>query len=226
MPKELRYAMTWLFLGTLGCIVSYFFLDKPIAFWVFNHQYNHILFFKKATFIPVIVVVIAVLIYAWLVFCFSQDRYRTAQKTALLIVNSVAVTYFLKSALKVLFARYWPMTWIHHNPSLISDGVYGFNWLHVGSAYGAFPSGHSAVMAAAMVALSLRYPKTSWLFALLWGFVAVGLVGTNSHFLGDVIGGATLGGFVACCTCYTLQFSPAKNIIRHHKSHNKHRKIR
>jgi membrane-associated phospholipid phosphatase len=217
MPKELRYAMTWLMLGALACLIAYFFIDKPVAFWVFNHHYNQIPLFKKVKFIAVLLVVITILVYGWLVVCFSQDQYRLMQKNALLMVNSIAMTYFLKSALKVFFGRYWPMTWIHHNRSLISDGVYGFNWLHVGSAYGAFPSGHSAVMAAGMVALSLSYPKAAWFFGLLWFLVAIGLVGTNYHFVGDVIGGATLGGFVAYCTRYTLQFSPHHTIARYYK---------
>lgn len=210
MTKEMQHATTWLLLGFLGCGIAYFWIDKPVAFWVFDHQINHIHLLKQVTFIPVFLVAIAVLTYLWLFVRFCQEKFGATEKGILLMVNAIALTYFLKSVLKIVFGRYWPMTWIHHNPSLIRDGVYGFKWLHSGAIYGAFPSGHSAVMAAGMVALSLNYPKLRWLFFLLWLIVAIGLVGMNYHFVSDVIGGGALGSVLVYCTDYAIQNSSRK----------------
>lgn len=212
MTKEIRCAITWLFYGLIGCGIAYFWLDKPVAFWVFDNRLNRIVLLKQVTFIPVIVVAACVIAYLWLLVRFCQERFGKSEKNILLLVNTVALTYFLKSVLKIVFGRYWPMTWINHNPSLIRDGVYGFNWFHTGSIYGAFPSGHAAIMAAGMVALSLNYPKWRWLFFLLWLTVAIGLVGMNYHFVSDVIGGGVLGSMLAYCTSYTLQHSPQKQL--------------
>ena len=206
MPKEMKYAAAWLFLGVIACAICYFWVDKPVAFWVLDHHLNSIRLLKQITFFPVFLVAIAVFAYAWLVIRFCQKKFNNPEKNILLMVNTIALAYFFKSVLKVVFGRYWPMTWIHHNPSLIRDGVYGFKWFQSSSMYGAFPSGHSAVMAAGMVALSLSYPKWSWLFFLLWLAVAIGLVGMDYHFVSDVIGGGILGGVLAWCTSYTIRF--------------------
>jgi len=205
MTKEMQYAMAWLFCGLIGCSVAYFWIDKPVAFWVFDSQFNHIHLLKQLTFIPVFLVAVSVVAYIWLFVRFCQEKFGDSEKNILLLVNAIALTYFLKSILKIVFGRYWPMTWINHNPSLIRDGVYGFNWFHTSSIYGAFPSGHAAIMAAGMVALSLNYPKWRWLFFLLWVAVAVGLVGMNYHFVSDVIGGGVLGSMLACCTYDAIQ---------------------
>lgn len=207
MPREMRNSMIWLVLGSAGCLLAYWFIDQPVAFLVFNEHINKIYFLKELTFIPVFLVGLTVIFYPLLAIRFCLGKYGLLERHILLFANAISATYLLKTVLKIVFARYWPMTWIHNNPSLIHNGIYGFKWFHMGPAYGAFPSGHAAVMTAGMVALSLSYPKWSWLFGLLWFLVAIGLVGMNYHFVGDVIGGATLGGAVAWATKYSLDFT-------------------
>lgn len=216
MSKEMGRAAIWFLGGVIGCVIAYLWVDKPVVFWVFNHQINHIHLLKQITFIPVGLVVLAVLSYLWLIIRFYQEKWGLTEKTVFVMVNAIALTYFLKSVLKVIFGRYWPMTWIHHNPSLIRDGVYGFNWFHTGSIYGAFPSGHSALMAAGMMALSLSYPKGRWFFFLLWLIVAVGLVGMNYHFVSDVIGGGVLGVVLAYFTYYAIYYSRLRSHVKSH----------
>jgi membrane-associated phospholipid phosphatase len=204
MPIEMRRAVIWLFFGIILCVFSYEFIDQPVAFWVFNDGVNKIPLLKKLTYLPVVLVGLALVAYAFLFIRFCLNRYDHLDQLSFLTVNAMASTHLLKSVLKIVFARYWPMTWIRNNPSLIHDGVYGFKWLQMGSNYGAFPSGHSAMMAAGMVALSLGYPKLRWFFVFLWLLVAVGLVGMNYHFVSDVIGGAALGASVTYSIQYVL----------------------
>jgi len=59
---------------------------------------------------------------------------------------SVLTTWAMKNQLKVVFGRTWPETWTRNNPSLIRDGVFGFNPFTTGSGYESFPSGHTAAI--------------------------------------------------------------------------------
>src|SRR6202035_331252 len=65
---------------------------------------------------------------------------RTLFAASVSLMVAVAFEYYLK----FLFGRYWPETWVDDNPSLIGDGAYGFHPFHFGTAYGSFPSGHTA----------------------------------------------------------------------------------
>jgi membrane-associated phospholipid phosphatase len=83
---------------------------------------------------------------------------------------------------------------VRNNPSLIHDGVYGFNPFHeAGIAYASFPSGHTAAICALMSVLWICYPRfwPVYLAAIL--AVSIGLVGADYHFLSDVIAGAFVG---------------------------------
>ena len=80
---------------------------------------------------------------------------------------SIIVTETIKNGLKLIFGRTWPETWIENNPSFIHDGVYGFNFLHGGTAYQSFPSGHMAAACAAVSVLWIWYPRLKWLWAVI-----------------------------------------------------------
>src|SRR5262249_4160856 len=84
-------------------------------------------------------------------------------------------------------------TWVRDNPSFIRDGVFGFNPFHGGPGFAAFPSGHTAAICAVMAVLWMCCPRFRLLYALAIAAVAIGLVGADFHFLGDVIAGAFLG---------------------------------
>lgn len=187
------YALLWLCLGSFTCFVTYQWLDRSVAFWVFEHHIKSVEWLKSLTVLPVIVVIITVCVYCGLLFSGFHAKISNKGKNSLLFVSTVALAYFFKSVLKEVFGRYGPMMLIH-------KGNYGFNWFHSGVTYGAFPSGHAAVMAAAMAALALTFPKWSGCFFLLWLLVAVGLVGMNYHFVSDVVGGGVLGIVLAYAT--------------------------
>ena len=105
----------------------------------------------------------------------------------------LAVAAAVKDQLKFVFGRTWPETWVHNNPSFIRDGVYGFNPFHGGPEYAAFPSGHTTAICAVISVLWICYPRYRVLYGICMAAVALGLVGADFHFLGDVIAGAFLG---------------------------------
>jgi membrane-associated phospholipid phosphatase len=125
---------------------------------------------------------------------------------------SLLVAVCFKEYLKYAFGRPWPATWVGKppsNPSLLGDaagqyaGTYGF-FLNHGKSYESFPSGHTARIVAFMAVFWAAYPRSRWLCVLVTLLVAVGLVGMNYHFVGDVIGGAVLGGITGA---YAARFA-------------------
>jgi membrane-associated phospholipid phosphatase len=180
---------------TVMIVISFQWFDRPIAFFV--HDYlrrpHHEVFDQVAQipspFIPLAIIVFLVLgLRAMIGRALSYF-----QAAAFLCSLSVIIADTTKDQLKFVFGRTWPETWIQDNPSFIRDGVFGFNFMHVGRAYQSFPSGHMAVLGAMISVLWIWYPKLRGLctLAILGG--AAGLVGANYHFLSDVIAGAFVG---------------------------------
>jgi membrane-associated phospholipid phosphatase len=107
---------------------------------------------------------------------------------------AVLIATLFKDELKYLFGRTWPETWIDKNPSWIHDGVYRFEPLHGGKGWMSFPSGHMTTITAPCTVLWMLAPRAwRWLWAALILAVAVGLIGADFHFVGDMIAGTFLG---------------------------------
>jgi len=183
-----------IFAGTaLACVVSYQFLDRPIA-RVFYKTVAHPEPFAKLTHLPDPFVPLAVITFVGLgLWNLSGRLLSRIQKCALLCSISLIVAEATKAQLKFVFGRTWPDTWIHNNPSFLRDGIYGFNFFNGGPEYASFPSGHMAVTCAVISVLWLYLPAARTLYALAGLAVAIGLIGANFHFLSDVIAGAFVG---------------------------------
>ena len=182
-----------LILGVILVVICYYFVDRPVAWFVHDHgsflhgflQWPPLISNWLKTITP-LAVILAVLWWAWK----PGGRLQTV---LLAISANLIVTTVLKQLLKWGFGRYWPETWKHNNPSLIGNGVYGFHPFQHGTAYESFPSGHAAVICSVLSILWLSYPRWRWLYAIVGGAVCVALVGMNYHFVGDVIAGVMLG---------------------------------
>jgi len=99
----------------------------------------------------------------------------------------------VKTLLKFGFGRTWPETWIHDNPSLVRDGIFGFFPFHGGAGWSSFPSGHmTAVMSIVAMAWYI-WPRLAPLWCLICVGAAAGLIVLNLHFVSDVIAGAYIG---------------------------------
>lgn len=190
--------------------LCYLWIDPVFAFWIDDKNIKQFVIFRYCTHL-----VDAIMIWSFLYYCYFAWAYAKntktkqqsfhAQKTVSLeypglnIANSVAVSIFIKDALKAPFGRYWPSTWINNNPSLIHDHAYGFHCFHQGAIYQSFPSGHTTVVVAFMTALWFSYPRALW----RWGGVAVasavviGLLANNYHFISDCLAGGWIGAVVA-----------------------------
>jgi membrane-associated phospholipid phosphatase len=182
------------FLGTtIAVVVSYLWLDRPISFFA-HDQLQRFALFEKLTLIPEAMTPLAAIVFVALALRGLTGRPLSRFQTVILLSGaSLAVSIIIKDQLKFAFGRTWPETWLGYNPSLIRDGVYGFFPFHGNGVYAAFPSGHMNAICTVMTVFWICYPRFRTVYALCMGAVAIGLVGANFHFLGDVIAGAFLG---------------------------------
>ena len=191
-------------------VISYLWFDRPIALWVHSHIRSahqgalaHFAF--RDPFLP-LAAILFVVIGLRVLIARPLPRYQAA---AFLCSVSVLCGEAIKDLLKFVFSRTWPETWIHNNPSFIRDGVYGFYFFHGGTAYQSFPSGHMGAVCAAISVLWIWYPRW-W---LLWAMSVLGagaaLVGTNYHFLSDVIAGGFVGASIGCIATAVWRGNPA-----------------
>lgn len=173
--------------------ISYVWLDRPIALMM-HREFPHPDAFEKLTHIPDPLVPLAVIGFVVIGLRVFAGRVPSKAETAILLSSvSLIVAEAIKNQLKFVFGRTWPDTWIDSNPSLIHDGVFGFNFFHGGNGYTSFPSGHTTVICAVISVLWIFYPRFRVLWLLIALAVAVGLVGADYHFLSDVFGGAFVG---------------------------------
>lgn len=173
--------------------LCYFFIDRPVAFFVRDHGLDRARPLRWLTYPPMwfeavaaLVVVYAAVRRAWRPLSRIE---RTLFAAGVALIVAVALEYYLKA----LFGRYWPGTWVRDNPSLLDTGAYGFHPFRFGAWYGSFPSGHTARAFAPLTALWVAYPRLLLPGLAVCLSVVVGLVGMDYHFVGDTVGGAYLG---------------------------------
>jgi membrane-associated phospholipid phosphatase len=87
---------------------------------------------------------------------------------------------------------------VANNPSWIKDGSFGFHPFHGKEGRASFPSGHTTLIATFATVWWHRVRPLRWLGVGLTILVAVGLVGADYHFVGDIMAGAFLG--IACAS--------------------------
>ena len=185
-------------LTAAAVVLCYVAIDRPLSLFVHERFAPFKSFFNLFTLIPEPFPVIAALIVIALGARSLTGRALARPHAVLLVLGlSQLVTTMINRQLKFAFGRSWPETWVNNNPSFIRDGVYGFEPFHGGQGFAAFPSGHMAAICVAMTVLWLCYPRLAALYALAIAVVAIGLIGTNYHFLSDIIAGGFVGVSIA-----------------------------
>ena len=190
--------------GGVAILIGIAGLDQPIASWVHLHLAAERQIFAALTHIvdPLLPLGTLVLLAAGSAL-FSRLAPRPWARTLVVCALAVVLAVALKDQAKYLFGRLWPETWVDNNPSWIGTGAYGFHPFHGGRGWASFPSGHMTLVTAPATVLATIIPRLRWLAMLATGLVAVGLLGSNYHYLSDIIAGTMLGsacgfGALAC----------------------------
>jgi membrane-associated phospholipid phosphatase len=173
--------------------VAYALLDRPIAFYSAAH-FAKKPWFDALTQIPEYLGRFGILVFV-VSGTYGLIGRPLPRPLAVLLTSSVSlvVAAAVKEALKFAFGRTWPETWVQNNPSLIRDGVYGFNPFHGGQGYASFPSGHTTATCAFVAVLWICCPRFRAVYAVVVAAVVIGLLGADYHFLSDTIAGGFLG---------------------------------
>ncbi len=194
--------------AAVAVVVCYYFVDRPVAFFVHDHRIPQFEELRWLTEPPPLVQSWAPLVLVLLAMWRAFGPWRHWQHVLFIACVSLIVADQFRESLGDLFGRYWPETWHNNNPSLIGTGAYGFHPFQVGDDVGSFPSGHSARIVGFASVFWLAMPRSRWVCVVLAVPMLVALVGMDYHFVGDVIAGSTLGGIIGT---YAVAFSKTSN---------------
>jgi membrane-associated phospholipid phosphatase len=203
-----KRAMIWAGAGALAVVVSILLVDRGLATW--SHDVLH-----RPAWAVMLTLLGSVQVTeggAALVFVVAAAWWAAGRpfgegwRTAFAAAIATFLAVLLADVTKGVFGRTWPETWVHNNPSWISNHLSGFHPFKGGQAYGSFPSGHTARITAPFAVLWHRVPRLRAAWAVPTVLVTVGMIGADYHFLGDCLGGAYLA---AACAATVLWFVPS-----------------
>jgi len=186
--------------ATVGCalavVVCYYFVDRPVAFFAYEHRTAKLDGLKQLTEPPPLVQSWSPLVLVALAVRRAFGPWKRWQRVLFLACVSLIVADQFRESLGDLFGRYWPETWHNDNPSLIGTGAYGFHPFQIGDDIGSFPSGHAARIVGFASVIWIAMPRARWVCVAVALPMLIALVGMNYHFVGDVVAGSILGGIV------------------------------
>src|SRR5882724_9026146 len=129
--RSLRRSLIALAACAIVFVLCYYFIDRPVAYFVHDHQFPQLGALRWLTEPPPLVQLWAPLMLALLVVRRAFSPWRRWQHVLFLACVSLIVADQFRESLSDLFGRYWPETWHNNNPSLIGTGAYGFNLFKV-----------------------------------------------------------------------------------------------
>jgi membrane-associated phospholipid phosphatase len=193
----LRCTLITIALCIAAVLICYFWIDRPVTFFVYRHHINKFQVFRWLTYpspevqnwMPLVLTVLMVR-RAW-------GPLVHWQKVLFVACVSAIVADQFRISLGDVCGRYWPETWSHDNPSLIGNGAYGFHPFQRGDDIGSFPSGHACRILGFATVWLIATPRSRIVAVILCAPMLVSLVAMNYHFVSDVIAGSVLGGIVA-----------------------------
>jgi membrane-associated phospholipid phosphatase len=192
----LRRTIVAIVMCGLAVIICYYFVDRPVAFFVHRHKLAGVEEFRWLTEPPPLVQSWSPLVILLLCVRRAFGQWQRWHAALFVACVSLIIADQFRESLGDLCGRYWPETWHNNNPSLIGTGAYGFHPFEVGDDIGSFPSGHAARISAFFAVLWQVMPRFRWVYVALAAPMLFALVAVNYHFVGDVIAGSTLGAVI------------------------------
>ncbi len=210
--RLLRCTLITITLCIVAVLICYFWIDRPVAFFVYRHHINTIRVFRRLTYPPPEVQNWSALVLTILMIRRAWGPFLRWQKVLLVACLSLIVADDFRISLGDVCGRYWPETWTHDNPSLIGTGTYGFHPFQRGDDIGSFPSGHACRVLGFATVWLIAMPRSrpvQVVVIVLCAPMLVSLVAMNYHFVGDVIAGSILGGIVAMYAAHLARLQTA-----------------
>jgi membrane-associated phospholipid phosphatase len=199
--QEYRTFLRGTLILTAWCIaavvICYFWVDRSVAFFIYDHHLNKIEIFRWLTYPPPEVQNWSALVLTVLIVKRAWGPFLRWQKVLFVACISLIVADDFRISLGDVFGRYWPETWRHDNPSLIGTGTYGFHAFQRGDDIGSFPSGHACRILGFAGVWMIAMPRSRVVATVLCIPMLVSLVAMNYHFVSDVIAGSVLGALIA-----------------------------
>ena len=212
--KLLRHTLIAVTFCVAAVLVCYFWIDRPVAFFVYHHQINKFQVFCWLTYPPPELQTWSPLVLTVLMVRRAWGPFMRWQKVLLVACLSLIVADEFRTSLGDVCGRYWPETWSDNNPSLIGNGRYGFHPFQRGDDLGSFPSGHAARILSFATVWLIATPRSRVIGVLICTPMLVSLVAMNYHFVSDVIAGSVLGGIVATYAAHLARLeTPSGNIL-------------
>jgi membrane-associated phospholipid phosphatase len=171
-------------------VVSYFFLDVPIALLCKRLDRGVTDFFGIITEFGISTWYLIGSFGLFLIFSFVHRQKMYASR-ALFLFASIAVSGIIANIIKVILGRYRP-------EMLFEKGLYGlnffnFSFFNFSHGFTSFPSGHTATTFSLAWTLSLFFPRARILLICFAFLVGASRVIITSHYLSDAVGGAYVG---------------------------------
>jgi len=203
-PIPIHWSLASLAACILAVILCMAYIDRPIADFVQEHLHQRSLqtFMDGFLYMAPIALLFALLLLFAAGYALLHGQALGAwASTPLLCAWSATWALSVAVVLKRVFGR----SCVY--PNYIVGHSYGFQPFHGVGSYESFPSGTTAVAAALLSVVWLRYPRQRGVCALLLVLVALALILTQSHWVSDIIGGGFLGVLVGSMTVRLLRSS-------------------
>jgi len=167
------------------------YIDRPVSLLIHDCLYRNSHWSALTSSLPdvLLLLVIFISLPAAVWHFYRKKRSLLDAKTNLLgfIALILPTAFVFKSVLKFLFGRVETRFWLKNQQ------LYEFHWLQGSANFNGFPSGHMIVFATLFAAVARYCVGQRRLCYSLLALLALLLVTTNYHFVGDVISGMYLG---------------------------------
>ncbi|MBM3162803.1 MAG: phosphatase PAP2 family protein [Chlorobi bacterium] len=185
-------------------IISFFYLDIPLALWF--HRFNGTPFYRFFKLLSRLGESQWYLAGGLLLYMALRKNKPTAATSGLLLFSSVALSGLSADIIKVLCGRARPKLYFN-------EALYGFDFLHLEHAWISFPSGHSATAFSVAWTLCLALPQYRPFFLLWAALIAFSRIATTQHYLSDVLAGSLLGAAATAFLYHRYFRKPSHAII-------------
>lgn len=184
--------MIFFIIVSLFLVVSTQYVDPVLALFIRRTLYSNSVWVRYTSDLPDALLladaVITICAYAGYRIRVNRHIFDAVTKLCLLLAAAMPIAYGAKCLTKFVFGRVNTRIWL-----LQEQVAPSFHWFHGGGDFNGFPSGHMVVFSTLLVALWRFYPRWNSVYLLAGTALAVALIATNYHFLGDIVAGGYLG---------------------------------